>query len=300
MRAAHAHCQALQDALVSLREHGLEQVAQWGRHLAATLPVGGRLLAAGNGGSAAQAQHLTAELVGRYQRERPAYSAIALHADTSSLTAIGNDYGFEELYARQVAAHGRPGDVLLLMSTSGRSPNLLAAADTGRAAGLRVWAMTGPRPNPLAFRADEALCIGSGSTATVQESHLVALHLLCETFDHESRASEDTPLDGAGVGDGALDDGALDGAVDGALDGAVDGAVDAPPAGPAVPVAGPAVPVAGPAVPVAGPVVPVDGAAVPYPYPSPSRSQAAPTSPSTDRPVDRPPPDHPPPDRPFP
>ncbi len=300
LRAAHAHCQALQDALVSLREHGLEQVAQWGRHLAATLPVGGRLLAAGNGGSAAQAQHLTAELVGRYQRERPAYSAIALHADTSSLTAIGNDYGFEELYARQVAAHGRPGDVLLLMSTSGRSPNLLAAADTGRAAGLRVWAMTGPRPNPLAFRADEALCIGSGSTATVQESHLVALHLLCETFDHESRASEDTPLDGAGVGDGALDDGALDGAVDGALDGAVDGAVDAPPAGPAVPVAGPAVPVAGPAVPVAGPVVPVDGAAVPYPYPSPSRSQAAPTSPSTDRPVDRPPPDHPPPDRPFP
>ncbi|MBW8091775.1 D-sedoheptulose-7-phosphate isomerase [Streptomyces hygroscopicus] len=266
MRAAHAHCQALQDALVSLREHGLEQVAQWGRHLAATLPVGGRLLAAGNGGSAAQAQHLTAELVGRYQRERPAYSAIALHADTSSLTAIGNDYGFEELYARQVAAHGRPGDVLLLMSTSGRSPNLLAAADTGRAAGLRVWAMTGPRPNPLAFRADEALCIGSGSTATVQESHLVALHLLCETFDHESRASEDAPLDGAGAGDGALD-----------------GAVDAPPAGPVVPVAGAAVPYP-----------------YPYPYPSPSRSQAAPTSPSTDRPADHPPPDRPPPDRPFP
>nr|WP_250847495.1 SIS domain-containing protein [Streptomyces hygroscopicus] len=271
--------------MVSLREHGLEQVAQWGRHLAATLPVGGRLLAAGNGGSAAQAQHLTAELVGRYQRERPAYSAIALHADTSSLTAIGNDYGFEELYARQVAAHGRPGDVLLLMSTSGRSPNLLAAADTGRAAGLRVWAMTGPRPNPLAFRADEALCIGSGSTATVQESHLVALHLLCETFDHESRASEDAPLDGAGAGDGALD---------GTVDGALDGAVDAPPAGPAVPPAGPVVP-----------VVPVDGAAGPYPYPSPSRSQAGPTSPSTDRPVgpppsDRPPPDRPPPDRPFP
>ncbi len=280
LRAAHAHCQALQDALVSLREHGLEQVAQWGRHLAATLPVGGRLLAAGNGGSAAQAQHLTAELVGRYQRERPAYSAIALHADTSSLTAIGNDYGFEELYARQVAAHGRPGDVLLLMSTSGRSPNLLAAADTGRAAGLRVWAMTGPRPNPLAFRADEALCIGSGSTATVQESHLVALHLLCETFDHESRASEDAPLDGAGAGDGAVD-------------GALDGAVDAPPAGPVVPVDGPVVPVDGAAV-------PVDGAAVPYPYPSPSRSQAAPTSPSTDRPADHPPPDRPPPDRPFP
>ncbi|WP_413811694.1 SIS domain-containing protein [Streptomyces sp. OE57] len=199
LRAAHAHCQSLQDALVALRDQGLEQVAEWGRHLAATLPVGGRLLAAGNGGSAAQAQHLTAELVGRYQRERSAYSAIALHADTSAVTAIGNDYGFEELYARQVAAHGRPGDVLMLMSTSGRSPNLLAAADTGRAAGLSVWAMTGPRPNPLAFRADDALCIGSGSTATVQEAHLVALHLLCDTFDHEIGV-----VDGAASVDGVV------------------------------------------------------------------------------------------------
>ncbi|MGP3999457.1 D-sedoheptulose-7-phosphate isomerase [Streptomyces sp. 8N706] len=183
LRAAHEHCQLLQEALGRFREHGLDQVTAWGRHLAAVLPVGGRLLAAGNGGSAAQAQHLTAELVGRYRQERPAYSAIALHADTSSVTAIGNDYGFEELYARQVAAHGRPGDVLVLLSTSGRSPNLLGAADTGRAAGLRVWAMTGPSPNPLAARADEALCITSGSTATVQEAHLVALHLLCEAFD---------------------------------------------------------------------------------------------------------------------
>ncbi|TMU99227.1 SIS domain-containing protein [Streptomyces sp. DASNCL29] len=199
LRAAHAHCQSLQDALVALRDHGLEQVAEWGRHLAAILPAGGRLLAAGNGGSAAQAQHLTAELVGRYQRERSAYSAIALHADTSAVTAIGNDYGFEELYARQVAAHGRPGDVLMLMSTSGRSPNLLAAADTGRAAGLSVWAMTGPWPSPLAFRADDALCIGSGSTATVQEAHLVALHLLCETFDHEIGA-----VDGAVSVDGVV------------------------------------------------------------------------------------------------
>ncbi|KAF4411035.1 MULTISPECIES: SIS domain-containing protein [Streptomyces] len=183
LRAAREHCQSLQDALGMLRERDLGQITAWGRHLAAVLPVGGRLLVAGNGGSAAQAQHLTAELVGRYQRERPAYSAIALHADTSSVTAIGNDYGFDELYARQVAAHGRPGDVLVLMSTSGRSPNLLAAADTGRAAELRVWAMTGPRPNPLASRADEALSIDADSTATVQEAHLVALHLLCEAFD---------------------------------------------------------------------------------------------------------------------
>ncbi|MFH8369884.1 SIS domain-containing protein [Streptomyces sp. NPDC018031] len=183
MRAAHEHCRVLQDALGGLRAHGLDRIAAWGHHLAAVLPFGGRLLAAGNGGSAAQAQHLTAELVGRYREERPAYSALALHAETSSVTAIGNDYGFQELFARQVAAHGRPGDVLLLMSTSGRSPNLLGAAEQGRSAGLRVWAMTGPLPNPLAARSDETLAIDSPSTAAVQETHLVALHILCEAFD---------------------------------------------------------------------------------------------------------------------
>jgi D-sedoheptulose 7-phosphate isomerase len=192
--AAQQHCQSLQEALGRFRRHGLGQVTDWGRRLAAVLPVGGRLLAGGNGGSAAQAQHLTAELVGRYRDDRPAYSAIALHAETSSVTAIANDYGFEESYARQVAAHGRPGDVLVLLSTSGRSPNLLAAADTGRAAGLTVWAMTGARPNPLAVRADEALCIESDSGATVQEAHLVAVHLVCEAFDACHTAPESAPV----------------------------------------------------------------------------------------------------------
>ncbi|WP_030762996.1 D-sedoheptulose-7-phosphate isomerase [Streptomyces sp. NRRL F-2664] len=180
---AQQHCQELEDALHRLRDHGLDQLAHWGRRLAAVLPAGGRLLAAGNGGSAAQAQHLTAELVGRYRAERPAYSAIALHAETSSVTAIGNDYGFEQVFARQVAAHGRDGDVLVLLSTSGRSGNLLSAAMTARAAGLEVWALTGAAPNPLAEAADQALCIDAASTATVQEAHLVAVHLLCESFD---------------------------------------------------------------------------------------------------------------------
>ncbi|MEV6651463.1 SIS domain-containing protein [Streptomyces sp. NPDC051219] len=183
LQAAQRHCQSLQDALGRFRRQSLEQITEWGGALAGVLPAGGRLLAAGNGGSAAQAQHLTAELVGRYRRERPAYSAIALHAETSSVTAIGNDYGFEHVYARQVSAHGRPGDVLILLSASGRSANLITAAVTGRAAGLRVWAMTGPQPNPLAEAADEALCIDADSTATVQEAHLVAVHLLCECFD---------------------------------------------------------------------------------------------------------------------
>ncbi|MET9696785.1 SIS domain-containing protein [Streptomyces sp. NPDC006529] len=180
---AHRHCQSLQEALDALRRDGLDRIGLWGTRLAAVLGSGGRLLAAGNGGSAAQAQHLTAELVGRYRRERPAYSAIALHAETSSVTAIGNDYGFEHVFARQVAAHGREGDVLVLLSTSGRSTNLLAAAMTARASGVRVWALTGAAPNPLAEAADDALCIAAESSATVQEAHLVAVHLLCESFD---------------------------------------------------------------------------------------------------------------------
>ncbi|WP_326595536.1 D-sedoheptulose-7-phosphate isomerase [Streptomyces sp. NBC_01803] len=192
-RAAHDHCVSLQDALRDFRDNddGLDRAVRWGRHLAGVLPLGGRLLAAGNGGSAAQAQHLTAELVGRYAKDRPPFSAISLHAETSSVTAIGNDYGFDEVFARQVAAHGRPGDVLVLMSTSGRSDNLLSAATAGRAAGLRVWAMTGPAPNPLANQADAVLSISSPSSATVQEAHLVALHVLCEAFDEA--LAEGTP-----------------------------------------------------------------------------------------------------------
>ncbi|MFC8918862.1 SIS domain-containing protein [Streptomyces sp. WAC05374] len=199
--AAHEHCRALQDALGHFRQRHLHRIAEWGGHLAAVLPVGGRLLAAGNGGSAAQAQHLTAELVGRYRRERPAFSAISLHAETSSVTAIGNDYGFDQVYARQVAAHGRPGDVLVLLSTSGHSANLVAAAVTARRAGLRVWALTGPRPNPLAEAADEACCVEADSTATVQETHLVAVHLLCEYFDAavEAQVAAGRPTRAAGA-----------------------------------------------------------------------------------------------------
>jgi phosphoheptose isomerase len=158
---------------------------RWGTALAEPLLAGRRLLVGGNGGSAAQAQHLTAELVGRYMAERVPLSAIALHADTSSLTAIGNDYGAEEVFARQIAAHGRPCDTVLLLSTSGRSPNILAAASRAAALGLRVWAMTGPAPNSLAHQADEAICVAADSTSIVQEAHLVAIHLLCEALDRE-------------------------------------------------------------------------------------------------------------------
>ena len=155
----------------------------WGARLGAVLAGGGRLLAAGNGGSAAEAQHLTAELVGRFVGERRALSAISLHAETSSLTAVANDYGAGEVFARGVEAHGRPGDVLVVLSASGRSENVLRAAQRAREVGLSVWAMTGPGPNPLSLAADQALCVDAPSTSAVQEGHLVALHALCAAVD---------------------------------------------------------------------------------------------------------------------
>jgi phosphoheptose isomerase len=182
---AARHIGALVGVLGALDTGRLEE---WGQRLAVVLGRGGRLLVAGNGGSAAQAQHLSAEFTGRFAADRRPYSAVALHADTSAVTAIANDFGYEEVFARQVAAHGRPGDVLLAMSTSGRSPNLLRAVCAARERELAAWALTGPPPNPLATRCDEAVCVrhpgaAPALTATVQEAHEVALHLICLAFD---------------------------------------------------------------------------------------------------------------------
>jgi rfaE bifunctional protein nucleotidyltransferase chain/domain/rfaE bifunctional protein kinase chain/domain len=174
------HIDALRHALDDL---DVDRLRSWGAALAAVFDGGGRLLAAGNGGSAAEAQHLTAELVGRLRDDRRPFSAIALHAETSALTAIGNDYGYQESFARQVRAHGRPGDVLILLSTSGRSPNVLRAAEAAREIGLTVWALTGSAPNPLAERCDDVLAVAAESVATTQECHLVAVHLLCAAVD---------------------------------------------------------------------------------------------------------------------
>jgi D-sedoheptulose 7-phosphate isomerase len=180
-RDAYDHLDALGGSLDALRRQATTLQA-WGTTLAQRLSVGHRLLAAGNGGSAAEAQHLTAELVGRFQEERRPFSAIALHADTSSLTAIGNDYGFDEVFARQVLAHGRAQDVLVLLSSSGRSRNLLRAAQAGVRAGVSVWALTGAGPNPLASLAESSVCV-PGGTANVQEAHLAAVHIVCRAFD---------------------------------------------------------------------------------------------------------------------
>ena len=179
---AREHTERLVTALRAL-EPQLPRVEAWGRDLARRLLNGGRVLACGNGGSAADAQHFTAELVGRYRDERTPLSALCLSAETSSLTAIGNDYGYDEVFARQVRAHGRPGDILLGISTSGTSANVVAAAAAATDLGMTVWSLTGPAPNTLAQRSDEAVCVEAAATATIQEVHGVVIHAVCAALD---------------------------------------------------------------------------------------------------------------------
>ncbi|OBI25892.1 SIS domain-containing protein [Mycobacterium sp. E2238] len=177
-----AHFDALREAV---RRNGGEagRLRNWGRQLATLLPGGGRLLACGNGGSAAEAQHLTGELVGRFREDRIPLSAIALHADTSAVTAIANDYGNDEVFARGVRAHGRSGDVLVALSTSGASRNVIAAVKAAHDVGMVTWALTGRGPNEVAAMCDEAICVDAASTATVQEIHLLLVHGLCMALD---------------------------------------------------------------------------------------------------------------------
>jgi D-sedoheptulose 7-phosphate isomerase len=159
------------------------RLERWGRQAADVMLDGGRLLAAGNGGSAAEAQHLTGELVGRFRDERRPLSAISLHADTSTLTAVGNDYGLAETFRRGVLAHGRPGDVLLALSTSGCSTNVILAVEAANEIGITTLALIGPDPCPLLDLADDAVQVTGPSVATVQELHLVCVHLLCAAVD---------------------------------------------------------------------------------------------------------------------
>jgi len=195
LRSLGEHLAASTKGLASLAGE-LDRLERWGALLRLRLEQGGRLLVAGNGGSAALADHLAGELVGRYDRERPPFSAVALCADTAGLTAIGNDYGYNEVFARQVDAHGRPGDVLVTLSTSGRSPNLLRAADAARARGLVSWAVTGPAPNPLGNVVDDLLATPCLDAPCVQDVQQVAIHLLCLAFE---QAGEQTPIEWSGL-----------------------------------------------------------------------------------------------------
>ncbi|HEU4908739.1 MAG TPA: SIS domain-containing protein [Propionibacteriaceae bacterium] len=175
-------------AAAQIAQSAAPVVAQWGQHLATIFAAGGKLLACGNGGSAAEAQHLTGELLGRFREERRPLPAVALSADSSAVTAIANDYGIEELFARQVQAYGRPGDVLVALSTSGTSPNVIAAAKAGLDLGVTVWALTGPAPNPLAALSDSAIAVDAPTVATVQEIQLSLIHALCIALDKSLQA----------------------------------------------------------------------------------------------------------------
>ena len=148
-----------------------------------SLASGGKLLIAGNGGSAADAQHIAAELTGRFVRERKPLPAIALHANTSALTAIGNDYGYEQVFARELSALAGPADVLLVISTSGNSRNILRAIEAARAKKIAVIGLTGESGGQTRTACDLCLCVPSKSTARIQEMHITIGHAICELLE---------------------------------------------------------------------------------------------------------------------
>lgn len=165
-----------------MEEQGQEVVGA-ARILAGVLQAGGKLLIFGNGGSAADAQHLAAEFVNRFQVERPPLAALALTTDTSVLTSISNDYDFREVFAKQVRALGRPGDLAWGISTSGASPNVVQALKVARELGLKTLALSGRDGGPVAAQAEVALIVPSFSTPRIQEVHLTIGHLLCDLVD---------------------------------------------------------------------------------------------------------------------
>jgi D-sedoheptulose 7-phosphate isomerase len=156
------------------------------RLMTACLASGGKIMACGNGGSAADSQHFAAELLNRFEKERPPLAAIALTTDTSTLTSIANDYRYEDVFSKQVQALGKPGDVLLAISTSGNSPNVIEAIHAAHARGIRVVALTGKnggKMNSLLTPDDIHLCVPAERTARIQEVHLLAIHCLCDGID---------------------------------------------------------------------------------------------------------------------
>jgi D-sedoheptulose 7-phosphate isomerase len=155
-----------------------------------TLRSGHKVLVAGNGGSAAEAQHFAAELVGRFKRERAPYAVLSLTTDTSILTAVANDYGYHDVFARQVLAYGQSGDMLLAFSTSGESENLIRAAAAAHQRKMTVIAVTGDRTNSLKSQADLTLCMPSIDTAITQELHMIVTHILCDIVESELIAYE--------------------------------------------------------------------------------------------------------------
>jgi D-sedoheptulose 7-phosphate isomerase len=168
-----------------LLETGVDDVTSAADRVVRSLRSGGKLLLCGNGGSAADCQHIAAELTGRFSgRARAALAAISLTTDTSALSAIANDFGYDQVFARQVEALGKAGDVLLAISTSGKSPNVLRAAERARALAIEVIALTGPTAGPLGALADQIVAVPGATTDRIQELHITVGHILCDLIEH--------------------------------------------------------------------------------------------------------------------
>lgn len=184
IRASLSRLSALADRVANEQAGAVADLAA---RYEAVLRGGGTLFFAGNGGSAADAQHIAAEYVVRYQTTRPGLSAIALTTDTSVLTACANDLGFDEVFARQVESHARPGDLLVLHSTSGESPNVIRAAQSAKARGVPVVAFLGKSGGPLKALADVALVVPADETARIQELHLAIEHIICDIVEERMK-----------------------------------------------------------------------------------------------------------------
>ncbi|MFW6082394.1 MAG: D-sedoheptulose-7-phosphate isomerase [Desulfosalsimonas sp.] len=176
---AEEHAKALKDSVLPFEQSFADAVDLCTKAIVA----GGTIIVCGNGGSAADAQHFAAELVGRYETERRALAAIALSTDTSAITAIGNDYGFDEIFRRQLRALGRKGDVLVALSTSGNSPNILNAAAAASEIGMKIIAFTGKSRGRLGETADIVFASQTTRTARIQEVHGICLHALAEAIE---------------------------------------------------------------------------------------------------------------------
>ncbi len=179
VNSLNAHIEVIQNVLKTR----IPQIVECAEAIFGALMSGNKILICGNGGSAADAQHIAAEFVGRYETERIALPAIALTTDTSALTALGNDYGFERIYARQIEALARPGDVLIALSTSGNSPNIISAIMSARKIGCEVIGLTGAKGKKLASLCDLCILIPSERTARIQEAHITVGHIWCEIID---------------------------------------------------------------------------------------------------------------------
>jgi D-sedoheptulose 7-phosphate isomerase len=182
-----------QEAIQALLDSQLDEIERAGRLICDTLATGRKVLLCGNGGSAADAQHIAAELVGQYEHPRRAFPAIALTTDTSALTAISNDHGYEQVFARQVEALAVAGDLLIAISTSGKSRNVIKAAEEARVIGCKIIALTGLAAEPLASTCDIAIAVPAKRTARVQEAHITIGHLWCEMVDASIECPDGNP-----------------------------------------------------------------------------------------------------------